>query len=707
MKFGKQIRFVAVKQWYSYYIPYKDLKRMIKQFFFRCEETEDIAGSQLEKATVRQKCIQDFVIAVEELVRSVVDFYISKYQESELAIDAIRQELDDQLESDSHSDESKHAIHKMIYGELMTLYELRTFLEVNRTGARKIMKKCAKVFKAPDVRENYQFTDKEMFGCLPVVQDLVKQIEGMYVVLQRRAGEEKSSKNRNELIHELHQSVENALLWKQSTILTQFEAMTFRHSELLLKPSPTKKAPLAIGVLLLLLCQFMQFSNRFEFRAQRCLGIVAFCSVLWATSAVPLWLTSFSVPFLGIVCGILPSDVYDMKTVGKFLEQATMSPTVFLTIGGFTISAALRETEMDKRIATLILRKCSRNRRLFLLSLVLLNAFVAMWISNITSTMLVVGLIAPTLKQIPTESQYAKAMLFAIAVGGNLGGMITPLASPQNAVTVEAVAAAALEHNLTDNISFVEFFATAMPFAFICCVICWGLLQLRYKVDIEQVPTIPKAETEFGWRQVYVCVVALGTIAAWISLPFGGYKAFSDFGIVAFIPVIAFYGVGLLSPSNLSELPWNIIFLLMGGNALCKVVTESGLMQIASDLMKSLLNGMSLWVSILAVNSCVLVIDFFLTHTVSSMITLPLVCMFSADSGHLRLYAMSTCMITTASQILPVSSFPNLCCVSLQDEQGKNYITSRDMIIWGILVTLTCLVASLSVYYCIALAYGM
>lgn len=705
MKFGKQIRFVAVKQWYGHYIPYKDLKRMIKQFFFRCEETEEIAGSQLEKEAVRQQCIQDFVIAVEELVRSVVEFYVSQYQEVEISLDSIQQDLDDLCESDELADEACYKIHKMIYGQLLTLYELRTFLEVNRTGARKIMKKCAKVLRAPEVRENYQLTDAEIFGCLPTVQELVKRLETMYVVLRRKDGS--ASKTRNELIHELHQSVENALLWKQSTILTQFEAMTFRHSELLLKPAPTKKLPLAVGIFLLLACQFLQFSKKFEFRAQRCLGIVAFCSVLWATSAVPLWLTSFSVPFLGIVCGILPSDVYDLKTVGKFIEQSTMSPTVFLTIGGFTISAALRETEMDKRIATLILRKCARNRRLFLLSLVLLNAFVAMWISNITSTMLVVGLIAPTLKKIPTNSQYAKAMLFAIAVGGNLGGMITPLASPQNAVTVEAVAAIAHEHNLPDSISFVEFFATALPFALICCMICWGLLQLRFRMDIEQVPPIPAAETDFGWRQIYVCVVAIGTVAAWISLPFGGYKAFSDFGIVGFIPVIAFYGTGVLTPSHLSDLPWNIIFLLMGGNALCKVVTESGLMQLASDLMKSLLNGMGLWVSILAVNSCVLVIDFFLTHTVSSMITLPLVCMFSAESGHLRLYAMSTCMITTASQILPVSSFPNLCCVTLQDDQGNSYITNRQMIAWGAMVTFTCLVASLSIYYGIALAYGM
>ena len=110
-------------------------------------------------------------------------------------------------------------------------------------------------------------------------------------------------------------------------------------------------------------------------KAQRCLGIVAFCSVMWATSAVPLWLTSFCVPFLGVVCKVLP---YDFESVGKIIEQSTMSPTVYLTIGGFTIAAALRETEMDKRLATDVLRKASSNRRVFLLVLIILNAFIAM-----------------------------------------------------------------------------------------------------------------------------------------------------------------------------------------------------------------------------------------------------------------------------------------------------------------------------------------
>lgn len=704
MKFGKQLQFIAVKEWFDKYIPYNDYKKLIKQLQFRLQETREMASTEEEVENVIDKCVDDFLNKVNDSISNATSFYLEEYLEVQSQIESIKMDLNEAIENENCTEEVEKNLRNKVFTQMLTVYELRTFLEVNKTGGQKIVKKFAKQLKLPYVTDQYAETEVELFGNLPIIRHLVRELEDLYVTVVREISPSKTKESRPDIILQLHTQVENSLMWKQSTFIAKFDAVTFRHNELLLKPAPLKVTPIVISLVLLIACQIKQFSKGFDMKAQRCLGIVAFCSVMWATSAVPLWLTSFCVPFLGVVCKVLP---YSAETVGKIIEQSTMSPTVYLTIGGFTIAAALRETEMDKRLATVVLRKASSNRRIFLLVLIILNAFIAMWISNITSTMIVVTLVGPTLQQIPTETKYAKAVVFAIAVGGNLGGMMTPLSSPQNAVTVESVAAAALEYGVDAEISFVEFFATALPFSLFCCFISWLILMLRFKMDIDEVPPVPPAKTDFGWRQIFVSVVSVGTIAVWISLPFGGDKVFSDFGIVGFIPVMLFYGSTILPPVRLADLPWNIIFLLLGGNALCKVVTESGLMQVASDLMTSLLGNQGLWVSILVVNLCVIFIDFFLTHTVSSMITLPLVCRFSALSGHLELYAMSTCMTTTASQILPVSSFPNMCCSSLQDDGGKNYITSKEMIVWGIMVTIACVVSVMSVYYGIGLLYGM
>ena len=705
MKFGKQIRFVAVKQWYDHYIPYHDLKKMIKQMLFRIQETCEITSNDNEINNVRKECIQTFQNTVIEHINRITAFYIDTYLEIETQINSVAMDVEDFLDTHEKSEDQAKLFHQKIYGTMMELYELRAFIEVNKTGSHKIMKKFAKHFEAPEVLTDFTEAQIDLFDNLPPINKLMRELENLYVQNKRYVSEIKCDKSRPQLVLELHTSVESALIWKQSTVLAKFEAMTFRHNELLLAPVKLKIIPMIIAIILILSCQFVQFSSKFDYRAQRCLGVVAYAAVLWATSAIPLWLTSLSIPLLGVICRLIPG--YSLDEVGKTIQQSMMSSTVLLTMGGFTIAAALRETEMDKRLATIILQKASVNRRIFLLVLIVLNAFIAMWISNITSTTIVVTLVIPTLKQIPTRSNYAKAVLFAIAVGGNLGGMMTPLSSPQNAIAVESVATAAKNAGVEASISFVEFFATALPYSLFCCICAWIVLQLKFHMDISSVPPVPTVNTDFGWRQILVSVVSVATIAIWISIPFGGSDVFSDIGMVGFIPIILFYGSTILPPSRIADLPWNIIFLLMGGNALYKVVSESGLMKVANDLMSQLLGGTSLWVTILIVNICVLVIDFFLTHTVSSMITLPLVCGFAATSGHLPLYAMSACMTTTASQVLPISSFPNMCMITLQDNNGQNYLNSTEMIKWGILITAVCFVAVMSVYYGIGLAYGL
>ncbi|OHT14819.1 Sodium:sulfate symporter transmembrane region family protein [Tritrichomonas foetus] len=705
MKFGKQIRFVAVKQWYEHYIPYKQLKKKIKQELFRVQETEDITANENEIENIRKECIESFINTVHGHINHVTSFFIDRYLELETQINSLTMDIEETIENGEKSEELEKDFHKKIYSLMLELYEMRTFIELNKTGGQKIIKKFARHFEAPSVRVEYMDTQAELFENLPQVNKLMRELEDLFVQVKRCIAVEKSDQTRPEIIMELHSSVESSLIWKQSTVLARFEAMTFRHNELLLKPMKIKWIPIIIAIAVLISFQCAQFSSGFAFSAQRCLGIIAYAAVLWASGAIPLWLTSLSVPLLGIVCKVMPG--FSLADVGKVMQQSMVSPTVFLTIGGFTLAAALRETEMDKRIATFILQKASVNRRLFLLVIILLNAFISMWISNITATMIVVTLVIPTLRQIPTGSDYSKAVLFAIACGGNLGGMMTPLSSPQNAVTVESVQKAAAEAGVDVSISFTEFFATSLPYAIFCCFGAWGVMQLRFKMDISSVPPVPAAKTDFGWRQIMVSIVAVATIAVWISLPFGGNNVFSDFGIVGFIPVIIFYGSGILPPSRIAELPWNIIFLIMGGNAVSKIVSESGLMKVANDLMTQLLGDQSLWVSILIVDLCVLIIDVFLTHTVSSMITQPLVCGFAAHSGHLGLYAMSACMATTCQQCLPISSFPNICTVSLQDANGKNYLTPAEVIKWGLCVTTVCFLSVISVHFGIAYAYGL
>jgi hypothetical protein len=133
---------------------------------------------------------------------------------------------------------------------------------------------------------------------------------------------------------------------------------------------------------------------------------------------------------------------------------------------------------------------------------------------------------------------------------------MTSLSSPQNSAIIESITGS------------TTFFVVLLH-------LLLGWPAAEFGLDIDNVPPVLAANTEFGWWQVLGSVVALGAIAVWVSLPRGGSSMFSDFGIVEFFPVLTFYNSTILPPSRLAALPWKTILKLLGENKLSKAVSNS------------------------------------------------------------------------------------------------------------------------------------
>lgn len=704
MKFGKQLRFVAVKNWFEHYVNYKYFKKEISVLRARLEEVHENGATDEEVIAIKQQFMEDFSLKLFKELNSVTGFFTSQYVSYQNELKEVDTDLKDYLAFSGRDDDVQRSFTKRISGITLKLYELRTFLEINKTAGAKIVKKVTKNIGSNHLNDDYASIEAQIFGNLPSIEDLLKELEELYVIVRRDVDVVIDKRPRKEIILELHNKVDLRLAWKQTTVLSDFHAIDFRKSEFLLLTKPFRLSFLIAAVAFFSVFVIHQFTENLEFSAQKCIGLVCFCSISWATGAIPIWITSLCIPLLTVIFKIIPDT--DYTEIGKLVQYYTMSSTIFLIIGGFTIAAALTETELDKRIANFILRNTSANKNLFVLACMTLNAFIAMWISNVTSTMILVALITPTLRQLPSSSTFVRCLIFAIAVGGNIGGMLTPLSSPQNAVAIEVVSSSG-SGDYQPSLSFTEFFATAVPFGVILLLISWGLLLWRFPVDIRELPTIQHVKTDFGWRQWTVLSLSLVVIILWIVVPFGGDRIFSDYGIVGLIPVILFYGIGILPPSTIGQLPWNIIFILMGGNVLSQTVQRSGLLEIVSDVLYNLLRDTHVWVKVFTINIIVIVIDFFLTHTVSSLIVLPIISDFALKIKKVRLFVMSAVMVITSQQILPVSSFPNLCCASITDEAKMDYLTTKEMIVWGLLITLVFFISVMTIYYGIEVLYGM
>jgi hypothetical protein len=59
-----------------------------------------------------------------------------------------------------------------------------------------------------------------------------------------------------------------------------------------------------------------------------------------------------------------------------------------------------------------------------------------MWISNVAAPVLCFSLAAPILRTLSVNHPFAKSLVIGIALASNLGGMTSPISSPQNIFAV-------------------------------------------------------------------------------------------------------------------------------------------------------------------------------------------------------------------------------------------------------------------------------
>ena len=131
---------------------------------------------------------------------------------------------------------------------------------------------------------------------------------------------------------------------------------------------------------------------------QNCLAMLVFVSLLWATEAIPLFVTSLMVPFLCVVLRVARTDHRPYERLGSkdtatFIFASMWTPVIMLLLGGFTLAAAISKCRIDKRIATFVLSKAGTQPRTVLLANMLVAAFASMLISNVAAPVLCFSII--------------------------------------------------------------------------------------------------------------------------------------------------------------------------------------------------------------------------------------------------------------------------------------------------------------------------
>ncbi|KAB8288824.1 hypothetical protein EYC80_010726 [Monilinia laxa] len=632
---------------------------------------------------------------------------------------------------------------KRAVGLYVSLCELKSFVQLNQTGFKKVCKKYDKILdrnlKSKYLQDVVAPAYPFLPGTLKRIEENISKIERMYSNVVTQGDVDLAKK-------ELRLHLREHVVWERNTVWremigierkAQAANMGIRRTLLGADNDPSKlrlqgddadvaemkelstpvgrvKCPrwlfsstmfTLVGIItifiLLLLIPIMK-----KVEQQNCLAMLIFVSLLWATEVIPLFVTSLMIPFLCVLLGVVRSDEkphhrLEAPAAAKYIFSAMWTPVIMLLLGGFTVAAALSKYDIAKRIATFVLSRAGTKPRTVLVTNMFVAAFASMWISNVAAPVLCFSIIQPMLRNLPSESQMSKAVILGIALSSNIGGMLSPIASPQNIVALQI---------MSPQPDWGTWFFIVLPVGIISIILIWILLLLTFKPGrgTTIVPIRPVKDA-FSGVQWFITLVTLGTIVLW-CVSHQLEWIFGDMGVVAIIPIILFFGTGILTKEDFNNFLWTIIILAAGGLSLGKAVNSSGLLHTIAGEITASVEGYSLY-SVLVVFSClVLVVATFISHTVAALIILPLVHSVGAgmEEPHPNLLVMGATLMCSAAMGLPTSGFPNMTAIMMEDSQtGQRYLQVKHFITRGVPASILTWLVVISVGYGLMRVVGM
>ncbi|OWZ23472.1 Divalent anion:Na symporter protein [Phytophthora megakarya] len=696
MKFGKQLEISANPGWRDNYVQYKRLKRLIKRVAFEVEKQQNKQKKLQQKMEDVQ--LQVIVDETHPLLKTVVDevqdakdqfwqvldanlkivndFYVGKVVTLTRSVGDFETMLEDEktpmghvhTRSRTHSQaEHGFAALQEIYD---TLVDLRTFVQINHSGFRKIVKKFDKTVKAHTQETFMERLNNEKFYASTDIDELLDRVFGLTSRDKLEAGNMERRMQRM-------QGDQNSLLRK------------------------VKIVPFCISVALFVFLLLVRITPKGEDVQQRCLAMLVFITTLWVTEALPYFATALLVPPLVVFLHILndkahPDNLLTAKQSAKEVMSMLVNHTTILIMGGYAISAAFSKCQIELYIAAFLQRRFKKSPNLFLLAIMLMGLFLSMWISNHTAPVLCVSVLLPIIRDFPTDSTYVKTLLIGLAFACNLGGMMTPISSLQNTLAVSFLEKAGY------TITFGQWMAMAVPFCTIGTIMCWAfLLWVMDPRDATYIPQIVYDQKQKISRlHVVVISMTLLTIFLWASFSVTSVT-FGDLGIISMMFMFIMFGTGMLSQFDFNSFSWHILFLIGGGNVLGDAVQRSGLLHTLSQSVIHALPSGNVWMVTVSLCSLVICLTTFVSHTVASIILLPIIVQMAVQIGHPHIPVICCALAISAAMALPFSSFPNINSLLVLDDHGQPYLEVKDFLRVGVTFSLV------SMALIVTLGYGL
>ncbi|KAF4655256.1 hypothetical protein FOZ61_007680 [Perkinsus olseni] len=760
MKFTYQLEYNAFGPWHDGYIQYKRLKRLIKQ------QRHNLAATEEGATITPDDAWQEFEKALCAEMDRISTYFYNIYAR---LTTSVKQHLAP-MEAHKHV-ESKHR--KECIELFAELNELKNFVQLNSEGARKIVKKFDK-FNGTSHCGDFMATCQPLVAMQHEAQT---NIPAMISDVETSYAEYYCSGDVSLALEELSRSLSELLVWDRGTIwhdLIKLERQRTRLGtvatggrpvksedmpqvrqatetqtaapppELLelghaksVEAAPAKLLPYTSAelvsclrkkwasivvytvvflVFILLLALDVPGMNG---AARRCLAVLWITSAFWCLGTLPLHITALAVPLLVVVARCLPSAGGDRQKAALMAIKSMWSGSQLMVLASFSLAAALSKLRLDKEIACVLLKTFGGKSRVRTLRMMMLVAYiVSAAVGNVAASVLCMSIVSPILDELPqnlpSTYSYGRAMLISIAFACNIGGMTSPVASPQNVVAFATL-------HTDYGLSFSQWCGIAIPTSFVLLVAVSFVTRPKYphrRASTVQQPLLQESANPdylalpprlvasasgalFGnWQRTVVIVIVIGCIVMWLSSGLT-CAVFGDTSLSALVPLVLLFSIpGLLTKADFLSLPWDVCFLLAGGSCLAMAVKDSQLLEIASTGASEILHGAPLWACILGTVTFVTLCSTAVSHIAAANVLMPFIIVLGDDvvpkglRGGVTLIAMPAALALSAGSALPVSSAPNVNATAIkrQGDDNRPWLQPKDFIVPGLITSLVAIV---------------
>jgi len=384
---------------------------------------------------------------------------------------------------------------------------------------------------------------------------------------------------------------------------------------------------------------------------------------LWITEAVPAFAVGLLIMgYLVFALGtpLIMADPWDVK---PYLNTWSSS-VIWLMLGGFFMAEGLSRTGLDRQLFAIAIKPAGTRPRHVLLAIMLTSAVASMFISNTSTTVLMIGAVLPLVRQLGRQEPFSKALLIAIPMAASVGGMGTIIGSAPNAIAAGAAAEAG------SPINFIEWMVVAAPVAIVLVVTAWFFLLRRYPTELSDIKldlsNLDEPELPDRRDRIIVTVLSLATVGLWMTTPLHGIHIVA----ISLIPIVGLTMTQVLGAAHVRGLPWDTLMLVAGGLSLGSAVVDSGLAaNFASQL--GFLTGLNIDLVVFAALAMITVaLSNVMSNTATVSIVLPVAVALLPGRELEMCLILGLC--ASCALLLPVSTPPNAVAYSTGEIETKD-----------------------------------